>query len=164
MASVINQATLPSGISIQPTDTVALQGSQLVVVRGGIEVYRINLRPISAPLATSFSFGTLGNVNTIFWGQRMAGINVCNTAVTENQTTGVVVFQWSDGSSDEVANWQDLADIADQIDADTTWLKKFLKARAYRVSPGGEDKRTQVGAQAGANLVAAEPITYTPAV
>lgn len=93
----------------------------------------------------------------------MPGINVSLVAVHENQTTGVVRFVWSDNSENEYSRWQDVADIADSIDADSTWLKKLIVARSYRRSPGGEDKTTQVGAQASANLVAAEPIAYTDA-
>ena len=159
---MIQQATLPIAVSILPTDTVSVVGSTLVVVRDHHEVYRINLAPISAPV-TRFTFGPTGNIKSVFWEKRMPGINLSLHSVVENQNTGAVTFRWSDGTESPVSNWSELTDVADAIDADNSWLKKLMMAISLRRSPGGENKTTLVGAQASANLIAAEPITFTEA-
>lgn len=93
----------------------------------------------------------------------MPGVNVSMVNLVENQTTGVVIASWSDGSSNEYASWSAIGDVADAIDADTELGKRILISRAHRLSPGGEHKTSQVGAQVSCNLIAAEPIAYTPA-
>jgi hypothetical protein len=158
---VILQATIPN-YARQENDEITLVGSRITIKRNGTVIYSARLDAISQPFEIC-GFGNQAAINTIFWEKRMPGINVALQGVIENQTSGTVRFQFSDGTENEYSAWADVSDIADQIDADSVWLKKLIIARSYRSSPGGENKTTQVGAQASANLVASEPITYTEA-
>lgn len=96
-----------------------------------------------------------------FQEQKMPGQTVACTGVTENQTTDVVTFKYSNGNNVEYANWGAVGEMADTIDADSVLAEKMLAAKAYRMSPDGANKTTQVGAQMTLNFTADNPVTYT---
>lgn len=160
---MIQRATLSEPLNLQAGDSVAIVNGVLTVTRDHHTVRTISLKPISQPFVGVIPFGDQHAITAIYWERKMPGINLSLTEVIENQGTGAVTFRWSDGTESPVSSWSDLDDVADAIDADNSWLKKLLMAISKRRSPGGENKTTLVGSQASANLVAAEPITFTEA-
>jgi hypothetical protein len=93
--------------------------------------------------------------------EHMPGINVSMTRVRENQTSGAVTFDFSDGNGIEYANWAAVGEMADTIDTDVTLAEKVLAAKAFRASPDGANKATQVGASISINCLADSPVVYT---
>ena len=160
---MIQRATLSEPLNLQAGDSVAVVNGVLTVTRDHHTVRTISLKPISQPFVGVIPFGDQHAITDIYWEKRMIGINAACAGVLENQTTGAVTFRWSDDTETPVSAWSDLAEIADQIDSDPILAKRILMAIAYRMSPGGENKTTQVGAQVSANLIADNKITYTSA-
>lgn len=91
----------------------------------------------------------------------MPGQNVSCTRVQENQTTGAVTFFYSSGNSIEYADWEAVGVVADSLDAGPDFAEKVLAMKAYRASPDGANKTTQVGASVSINGLADTPIVYT---
>lgn len=154
---MMEQALLPA--DLRPTDVITLVGHWMIVTRDGHELRRINLIPISTPV-TRLVLGPVNNLKYIVWERRMPGVAATCSEVRVNTGTGATDFFWSDGSSNTVGAWTDLADVADQFDSDNTLMKKYIMALAYRSSPDGANRTTQVGAMAACDLNSAEHIVY----
>lgn len=93
----------------------------------------------------------------------MPGENVAMTNVRENQNTGAIIIDFSSGTQLEIADWAAVGEIANSIDATPELAERILLGKAYRASPDGANKTTQIGASVSVNLLASEPIVYTPA-
>lgn len=91
----------------------------------------------------------------------MIGQNVSMTRVTENTSTGVVTLWYSNGNSTEYADWESVGAVANSIDSDPEMAQKLLAMKAYRASPDGSNKTTQVGASISVNGLADIPVVYT---
>jgi hypothetical protein len=91
----------------------------------------------------------------------MPGQNVSCTGVSENQTTGAVTFRFSSGNQVEYGSWEDCGVVADAIDATPDYAEKLLVMKAFRASPDGANKTTQVGASVSVNGLADTPVVYT---
>ena len=100
-------------------------------------------------------------IDTLFLETAMPGQNVSMTQVRENQTTGVIIVDFSSGTQLEFASWEAVGEIAANIDSTPELAEKILLGKAYRASPDGTNKTTQIGASVSTNLLAAEPIVYT---
>lgn len=93
----------------------------------------------------------------------MPGQNVSMTNVRENQSTGVIIVDFSSGNQREFPNWEAVGEIAANIDSTPDLAENILLGKAYRASPDGTNKTTQQGASVSTNLLASEPVVYTPA-
>lgn len=102
------------------------------------------------------------NVSIVYFQEvRMPGQNVSCTRVVENQTTGAVTFNFSSGNNIEYPDWSAVGQVADSFDAVPDIAEKLLVAKAFRASPDGANKTTQVGASVSVNGLADTPVVYT---
>lgn len=93
--------------------------------------------------------------------KHMPGQNVSCTGVTENQSTGAIVFRFSSGNQLELPSWESVGEIADAVDSVPDMAEKVLMLKAFRASPDGANKTTQVGASVSINGLADTPVVYT---
>lgn len=157
---MIRKYTFNPPIQQQAGDEFRNNGRWLEQWRTGIKIQQWDLNHVPSENLDQFeSFGS--PIATLYLEQHMPGQNVSMTNVAENQTTGVVRIDFSSGTQLELANWQDAAVIADGIDSSSDLAEKILIGKAYRASPDGVNKTTQVGAMVSANLLADTPIVYT---
>ena len=91
----------------------------------------------------------------------MPGQNVSCTKVVENQNTGTVTFSFSSGNNLELSSWESAGQMANSLDANSEFAEKALIAKAFRASPDGANKTTQVGASVSVNFLADVPVVYT---
>jgi hypothetical protein len=155
----IRKYTIDPPFTHQNGDTYAREGNILKQIRGGITV---DARTVgSGPLLTSQEHIGGGQVTAFYEEQNMPGQNVSCTKVTENQTTGSVTFSFSSGNNTEYTSWEDVGLVADSIDAGPDFAEKILAMKAFRASPDGANKTTQVGAAVSVNGLADVPVVYT---
>jgi hypothetical protein len=155
----IRKYTIDPPFTHQSGDTYAREGNILKQIRGGITV---DARTVSTgPLLTSQEHIGGGQVTAFYEEHNMPGQNVSCTKVTENQTTGSVTFSFSSGNNTELSDWAAAGQIADQVDAVPDFAEKLLIAKAFRASPDGANKTTQVGASVSMNCLADVPAVYT---
>lgn len=92
----------------------------------------------------------------------MPGQNVSCIKVSEG-ATGSVTFSFSNGNNIGLASWEDAGTKADDLDASASVSENLLIGKAFRASPDGANKTTQVGASVSINLLADTPVVYTEA-
>lgn len=158
------QITFSPSIALAVGDTVRQVGNQLVVIRGGSVVATRSL--VGTGTVVDGPVGEARTVSSLlyFRSYPVPGQNVSCIGVQENATTGIVTFKWSDGTADEIGTWDgDVKSVADSFDATADVAKKALMCKAYRNSPDGANKTTQVGASVSVNGLADNPFVYTPA-
>lgn len=102
-----------------------------------------------------------GPITSFFVEERMPGINVSMTNVQENQTTGAVTLSYSSGNQVEYPSWADVGAAGAAIDTDPVFAEKLLALKAFRASPDGSNKTTQIGASVSCNGLADSPVVYT---
>lgn len=154
-----------NGFTINPPlvklagDVVTINGRTLEQWRNGQIVRSIQLvQP--QPLETIQAVGS-ETITTVYVEVGMPGQNVSMTNVRENQTTGVIIVDFSSGTQIEFASWADVGLVADAVDSTTDLAEKVLLGKAFRSSPDGTNKTTQIGASVSTNLLASTPIVYT---
>lgn len=159
---MIRKFTFPAPVSYINGDTFEKQSGLLLQKRGNAIVQAWQLSQLeSQPVET---FEIIGDqITSLYLETTMPGQNVSMTNVRENQTTGVIIVDFSSGTQLEFASWADVGSIADNIDAIPELAEKILLGKAYRASPDGTNKTTQIGASVSTNLLASEPVVYTEA-
>lgn len=156
--------TISPPFAFQAGDVFLLNGYIYEQWRSGVKIDERNLLQMSkAPLVEPFHSGD-DQITNLFLEKPMPGTNVSCTNVQENQATGAVTFSFSDDENLEIANWEAVGAIADTVDADGQMGRNILMGRAFRASPDGSNKTTQVGASVSVNLQADTPIAYIPPV
>lgn len=158
------QITFSPSIALSVGDVVKHIGNQLVVTRGESVVAVRELDGIGEVADGPVQEGRTVSIFLYYRSFPVPGLNVSCIGVQENTTTGVVTFKWSDGTADEIGTWDaDVKSMADSFDATADVAKKALVCKAYRNSPDGANKTTQVGAAVSVNGLADNPFVYTPA-
>lgn len=158
------QITFTPSIALHVGDTVRQDGNQLVVIRGGTVITTRELSGIGAVVDGPVQEGRTVSSVLYFRSYPVPGQNVSCVQVLENTSSGSVTFKWSDGTADEIGQWDtDVKAMADGFDATADIAKKALVCKAYRESPDGANKTTQVGASVSVNGLASNPFVYTPA-
>lgn len=157
------RAVISPPLSLLAGDVVDVVGSTITQRRGNTVIATRQIASgIPFPVGTVQKAGSLTEV-LVFEQRIMPGQQVTMTRVRENQTTGAVIIDFSSGTETEYASWADLEQIANQVDGLPEFAEKLLLAKAFRESPGGENKTTQIGASVGVNCLADVPVTYTKA-
>lgn len=155
------QITFSPPITLQIGDKVDQIGNQIVVTRASVVVATRTLSGIGSlvdgPAQASQSVSSV----LYFRSYPVIGQNVSMTRVTENTSTGVVTLWYSNGNSTEYADWESVGAVANSIDSDPEMAQKLLAMKAYRASPDGSNKTTQVGASISVNGLADIPVVYT---
>jgi hypothetical protein len=150
--------------TVQSGDIAGVDGDTVYIQRGSVRVKEWTISGPGTPIgATAFAGPELVNKLVLFREKKMPGQNVACTKVVENQTTGAVTFTFSSGNNNEYADWDAVSAVADSLDADPTFAEKLLVAKAFRSSPDGANKTTQVGASVSINALADVPVVYTGA-
>lgn len=144
----------------QPGDEIRRVGGWLQQWRGNLLVRSWNVRTATELTA---AYSTTTQINNFIFEVSMPGENVAMTNVRENQNTGAIIIDFSSGTQLEIADWAAVGEIANSIDATPELAERILLGKAYRASPDGANKTTQIGASVSVNLLASEPIVYTPA-
>ena len=156
---MIRKFTINPPFAHQAGDVYAREGNTIRQIRGGIQ---IDIRTVGPPSQLTAQVHVGGsNVTEFFEEQRMPGQNVSMTGVEENQANGSVTLKYSSGNQNEYASWAAVGQIADSLDASPDFAEKILALKAFRASPDGANKTTQVGAQVSVNGLADQPIVYT---
>jgi hypothetical protein len=155
----LRRFTIDPPFAHQPGDTFVRVGNTYKQIRAGVE---IDSRTIAAPaiLTDQFHFGT-NSVTELLEEFHMPGQNVSCTRVQENQTSGAITFYFSSGNAIEYVDWAAVGAVADEMDAAPDIAEKLLAMKAYRASPDGANKTTQVGASISVNGLADTPVVYT---
>jgi len=144
----------------EPSDEIKIVGKKLEQWRNGLLIRVVDL-VASEKLTELVSIG--GEIiNELFLEVSMPGQNVSMTQVRE-QTNGSIIVDFSSGTQLEFSNWEAVGSIADDLDSTSVFAEKILLGKAYRASPDGTNKTTQVGASVSVNLLANEPIVHTRA-
>jgi len=158
---MINKYTFNPPLIKQPGDTFRVIGKYLEQWRGDVLVRRAQL---VAPVELQW-FESVGGevIETLYLEAAMPGQNVSMTNVRENQSTGIIIVDFSSGNQIEFADWAAVGEIANGIDSAPDLAEKILLGKAFRASPDGANKTTQIGASVSTNLLASEPIVYTEA-
>jgi hypothetical protein len=156
---VIKKFVFNPPIQSQPGDTFAKDGNYFNQIRNGAVVATWNLS--QQPSQNLEQFDTVGHsISSLYLEIAMPGQNVSCTKVSE-QANGTVNFTFSSGNGIELPNWEAAGEIADQLDAISDLPEKLLIGKAFRASPDGVNKTTQVGASVSVNLLADTPVVYT---
>lgn len=155
---MINKYTINPPIVKQAGDVIKIVGKRLEQWRGPMLIRSVDL---TAPQKL-LEIATVGGevISELFLEVGMPGQNVSMTQVRENQTTGVIIVDFSSGTQLEFASWDAVGEIAANIDSTPDLAEKILLGKAYRESPDGTNKTTQIGASVSTNLLAANPIVY----
>lgn len=154
----VNRFIIDPPFSHQAGDEYQRVGDTYKQIRASVVIDSRTVTPIT--LTAQFHFGT-NSVSELLEEFHMPGQNVSCTRVQENQTTGAVTFFYSSGNSIEYADWEAVGVVADSLDAGPDFAEKVLAMKAYRASPDGANKTTQVGASVSINGLADTPIVYT---
>lgn len=129
--------------------------------RGGLLIKTVQL---IAPKTLSEIVSVGGETLTEFFLETaMPGQNVSMTRIRENQATGAITVDFSSGTQMEFGSWEAVGEIADAIDSTPDLAQQILLGKAFRESPDGTNKTTQLGASVSTNLLASDPIVYTAA-
>jgi hypothetical protein len=156
---VINKYTFNPPLIKRAGDVFKINGKHLEQWRGTVLVRSAELiQPVELT-----SVATVGGetISTLYLEIGMPGQNVSMTNVRENQTTGVVIVDFSSGTQLEFESWGAVGDVANSIDSNSDLAEKILLGKAFRASPDGTNKTTQVGASVSTNLLASTPVVYT---
>lgn len=156
---MINKYTIDPPIVKQAGDVITIVGKRLEQWRGDVLFRVVDL---TEPQKLT-DIATVGGetISELFLEVGMPGQNVSMTQVRENQTTGVIIVDFSSGTQLEFATWADVGSVADSLDSTPDLAEKVLLGKAFRASPDGTNKTTQVGASVSTNLLASTPIVYT---
>lgn len=127
--------------------------------RGGALIATATLAIIEQVTAIQVVGGE--KLDSIFLEVAMPGQNVSMTNVRENQNTGAISISFSSGTNVEFGSWEAVGEIADSIDSTPDLAEKILLGKAFRASPDGTNKTTQIDASVSTNLLASVPIVYT---
>lgn len=159
---MIRRYTFNPPINRQAGDSFERAGRYLIQKRGVNIVGTWDL--LQTPSQSVDDFEASGSsISTLYLEVNMPGQNVSMTNVRENQATGVIIVDFSSGTQLEFANWEAVGEIANNLDATPDLAEKILLGKAYRASPDGTNKTTQVGASVSVNLLANEPVVHTGA-
>lgn len=155
---MISKYTIDPPIVKQAGDEIKIVGKRLEQWRGLVLIRSVDL---TAPQKLT-DIGQVGGetISELFLEVGMPGQNVSMTQVRENQTTGVIIVDFSSGTQLEFPNWEAVGEIAASIDSTPDLAEKVLLGKAFRESPDGTNKTTQIGASVSTNLLAANPIVY----
>lgn len=156
---MINKYTISPPIVKQAGDIIKIVGKTLEQWRDNVLIRSVNLNEAEKLTEVETVGGEV--ISELFLEVGMPGQNVSMTQVRENQTTGVIIVDFSSGSQLEFPSWEAVGEIAASIDSTSDLAEKILLGRAYRESPDGTNKTTQIGASVSTNLLAANPIVYT---
>lgn len=143
----------------QPGDTFRIVGNKLQQWRGGVKIDERLLQ--NSTELEGFELIGGNQINGLYLEVTMPGQNVSCTKVIENQNTGAVTFSFSSGNNSEFGSWEEVGVLADSVDTTPDLPEKILINKAYRASPDGSNKTTQVGASVSINGQADVPVVYT---
>jgi hypothetical protein len=159
---VIRKYQFPTPVNYVAGDQFERAAGRLFQLRNDVVIASWRLRDLQSTQVSNFEI--IGNkINSLFMEVDMPGQNVSMTNVRENQTTGVILVDFSSGTQLEFQSWEAVGEIADNLDSTPDMAEKILLGKAFRASPDGTNKRTQIGASVSTNLLASEPIVYTEA-
>lgn len=159
---MIRKYTFNPPIESQHGDTFERAGRYFIQKRGQAIVGTWDLNATQS--VTLDQFDSKGrSITDLYLEIVMPGQNVSMTNVRENATTGVVIVNFSSGTELEFASWNDVGAVADSLDAGPEFAEKILLGKAFRASPDGTNKTTQIGASVSVNLLANEPVVHTGA-
>jgi hypothetical protein len=155
---LINRFTIDPPIVKQSGDVITIVGKRLEQWRDDVLLRVVDL---TAPQKLT-DIATVGGetISELYLEVGMIGQSVTMTNVRENQNTGAIIVDFSSGTQLEFANWEAVGEIAANIDSTSDLAEKILLGKAYRESPDGTNKTTQLGASVSTNLLAANPIVY----
>jgi hypothetical protein len=156
---MINQITLNPPAYHQTGDTYVTDGGYLNQVRNGNIVRTWNIKAMQKQrLNNVVVSGSI--VETLYLEQSMPGqtVSIVNTRRgSQNQA----IFTFSNGNVRE-ADWETIAANADNIDGNSVLCEDLLMARAVRMDPSGANITNQDGGAFTINLLADNPVVYTP--
>jgi hypothetical protein len=159
---VIRKYQFPTPVNYVAGDQFERAAGRLFQLRNDVVIASWRLRDLQSTQVSNFEI--IGNrIQSLFMEIDMPGQNVSMTNVRENQTTGSITVSFSSGSNIEFPDWGAVGEIADAIDSTSELAEKILLGKAFRASPDGTNKTTQIGASVSTNLLASEPIVYTEA-
>lgn len=150
-------APLNQPVAIRVGDQVLVEGSQLIVVRSG---QVIATRTIGAAQVanTNAEFNETVSSVVFYKGNPVAGQSVVLISVTENPSTGVIRFRYSNGNEREYANWADVGIQRGPMDQDSTLAEDILAYKSFVNSPDGTNKTTMIDVNCAINFEAGTPI------
>jgi hypothetical protein len=156
---VINKYTFNPPLIKRAGDVFKINGKNLEQWRG---IVLVRSAPLVQPEELT-SVATVGGetISSLYLEVSMPGQNVSMTSISENQSTGVIIAKFSSGTNIEIPDWESVGLTADSLDSMSDLAEKILLGKAYRASPDGTNKTTQVGASVSVNLLADTPIVYT---
>ncbi len=155
------KATIAPPLTLQAGDVVREIAGQLVVTRAGVVVATRNIGPLTE-VTSSVDVNQTVSSAIFLKVNPMPGQNVSCIKVSEG-ATGSVTFSFSNGNNIEMSSWDDAGTKADDLDAASSVAENLLIGKAFRASPDGANKTTQVGASVSVNLLADTPVVYTEA-
>jgi hypothetical protein len=159
---MIEEYIFPSAIDANAGDVFEILSGMLTQKRDGLIIKSWDLKTLRRQQVETVKI--VGNkITSLILERSMPGQNVSMTKVRENQQTGTIYIDFSSGSQHEFESWEAVGEIANSIDSTPDLAEKILLGKAFRASPDGTNKTTQVDASVSTNLLAAEPIVYTPA-
>jgi hypothetical protein len=141
-----------------PGDTIKLNGSVIEQRRGASVVATRTY----IPPGPSFEPGTTPVKRTIsevyfFEEIKMPGQIVTLLSVNKNNNTGVINFNFSNGSSLEFNSFQALENAVKYLDTEPETCQHALCLKTIRNSPDGANLENMVGASMSADFTAAVP-------
>ena len=150
-------APLNQPVSIQVGDQVLVENSQLIVVRAGI-VVATRLIGTAQVADTAAQFDESVSSIIFYKGNPVAGQSVVLNRVTENATTGVITFIYSDGTGVEYPSWAAVGSQLGVMDQEPVLAREIIALKSFRNSPDGSNKTTMVDVQCAVNFDAGTPI------
>ena len=88
----------------------------------------------------------------------MAGQSVVLTRVTENQSSGIITFFFSNGNSREFPDWENVGTSLGVMDQESTLAENILAYKSFVNSKDGTNKTTMLDVNCAVNFEAGTPI------
>lgn len=151
------KASLNQPLQIQVGDQVIRDGSTITVIRGNQVVATRTIGQAQVAITAAQYAETVSSV-VFFRSNPVAGQSVVLISVTENPSTGVIRFRYSNGNEREYANWADVGIQRGPMDQDSTLAEDILAYKSFVNSPDGTNKTTMIDVNCAINFEAGTPI------
>lgn len=151
------KASLNQPLQIQVGDQVIRDGNTITVIRGNQVVATRTIGQAQVAITAAQYAETVSSV-VFFRSNPVAGQSVVLSRVSENTTTGEILFRFADGSEIGYENWQAVGTQLGSMDQSPELAQQIIALKSFRNSPDGANKTTMVDVQCAVNFDAGTPI------
>lgn len=143
---------------VQVGDIPVIAGNQIVFMRDGVVAGTRTITGIAEQVSVASQIQESVNSVIYFWRKPVPGQSIVLIRITENATSGIITFYYSNGVSREFTNWADVGATLGVMDQESTLAENILAYKSFVNSPDGTNKTTMVDVNCAINFEAGTPI------